>query len=137
MVGDVFAQLLEHLARKKGPRTNLRAYLYQITYHLIVDKAREKRHIISFESAQALASNINSVDSQIEDKALLDDLIEAMNSALTLDQRHVLVLRFVEGFNLKETAAILDKSVSNIKVIENRGIKKLRQTMGQSIEDGK
>ena len=45
IVGDVFARLLEQLADGKGPQTNLRSYLFQITYHMIVDHARDKRHI--------------------------------------------------------------------------------------------
>jgi DNA-directed RNA polymerase specialized sigma24 family protein len=36
IVGDVFAQLLEQFGAGKGPRTNLRSYLYQTAYHLVV-----------------------------------------------------------------------------------------------------
>ncbi len=37
IVGDVFAKLLEHLSAGNGPETNLRSYLFQTAYHLIVD----------------------------------------------------------------------------------------------------
>ena len=40
VVGDVFAQLLEHFSSSKGPKTNLRAYLYQTAYHMIIDHGR-------------------------------------------------------------------------------------------------
>ena len=43
VVGDVFAKFLDQLAAGKGPNTNLRSYLYQTTYHLIVDEARFSR----------------------------------------------------------------------------------------------
>jgi RNA polymerase sigma-70 factor (ECF subfamily) len=51
---------------------------------------------------------------------------------LTDDQRHVIILRFLEGFNLNETAAILGKQVGHIKVIQNRAITKLRKALGDS-----
>jgi DNA-directed RNA polymerase specialized sigma24 family protein len=51
IVGDVFAQLLEKLVAGKGPLTNLRSYLYQIAYHLIVDRARSNHR---FESLEAI-----------------------------------------------------------------------------------
>lgn len=137
VVGNAFARLLESLAKKKGPRSNLRAYLYQVTYHVIVDQTRDKKHFTSFEAVQALESGGNSVAAQVEDKALLESLMKAIKSDLTLDQQHVILLRFVEGFNLNETAMILGKSINNVKVIENRGIKKLRQTLGQSMKDDK
>ena len=40
IVGDVFAKFLEQLSMGKGPETHLRAYLYQMAYHLVVDDAR-------------------------------------------------------------------------------------------------
>jgi RNA polymerase sigma-70 factor (ECF subfamily) len=135
IVGDVFAHLLEYLKKGKGPRKNLRAYLYQITYHVIVDRARENQHFISFEATQLFRSDGSSVAAQVEDRAMMDTLMKVINTSLTLDQRHVILLRFVEDFSLSETAAILGKSVNNIKVIENRGIKKLRQILGNLTED--
>jgi len=52
---------------------------------------------------------------------------------LTEDQRHVIVLRFLEGFSLRETADIIGKQVYNVKVIQNRGIVKLRKALGYKV----
>jgi RNA polymerase sigma factor (sigma-70 family) len=41
IVGDVFARLLDKFVKGEGPRTNLRSYLFQTAYHLVVDHARE------------------------------------------------------------------------------------------------
>ena len=71
-----------------------------------------------------------STQSQIEERVLMDALVSAMNSELSEDQRHVIILRFLEDFSLKETAEIIGKDVNNIKVIQNRGISKLRKTLG-------
>jgi DNA-directed RNA polymerase specialized sigma24 family protein len=37
IVRDVFAKLLDHLSAGNGPSANLRSYLLQTAYHLIVD----------------------------------------------------------------------------------------------------
>jgi DNA-directed RNA polymerase specialized sigma24 family protein len=42
-VGDVSTKFLEQLAAGKGPRTNLRSYLYEMTYNLVVDGFRHSR----------------------------------------------------------------------------------------------
>ena len=68
---------------------------------------------------------------EIENRALLDAVLLAINNDLTVDQRHVIVLRFLEGMDLQETAKILDKSVNNIKVLQNRGIEKIRKVLGR------
>jgi len=131
IVGDVFSQLLEQFAGGKGPRTNLRSYLYQTAYHLVVDHSRENKHTAPLEVAINVQERERSVPTatQIEERVLMEALVTAMNSELTDDQRHVIILRFLEDFSLKETAQIIGKEVNNVKVIQNRGITKLRKAL--------
>jgi RNA polymerase sigma-70 factor, ECF subfamily len=133
-VGDVFALLLEQFADAKGPNTNLRSYMFQITYHVIVDQARNRRHISPLELADFQGENDSPVALQAEKDAALETLISAMTSELNPDQFHVLSLRFMEGFSVRETADIIGKSVNNVKVIQNRAIEKLRQALNRKIE---
>lgn len=135
IVGDVFSQLLEQFAGGKGPRTNLRSYLYQTAYHLVVDHSRDNKHTAPLEVAINLQEPGRTVptSTQIEERVLMEALVSAMNSELTDDQRHVIILRFLEDFSLKETAQIVGKEVNNVKVIQNRGIAKLRKALEHQI----
>ena len=54
------------------------------------------------------------------------ELLHTFQHELTDDQRHVMFLRFLEEFSLRETAAILDKTVGNVKVIQIRALARLR-----------
>jgi RNA polymerase sigma-70 factor (ECF subfamily) len=137
IVGDVFAQLLEQFGAGKGPRTNLRSYLYQTAYHLVVDRSRDNQHNAPLEVAMGTyaGGQFAPTQSQIEERVMMEALISAMNTDLTEDQRHVIILRFLEDFSLKETAEIIGKEVNNIKVIQNRGIAKLRKAMGITLDD--
>ncbi|HEX6033199.1 MAG TPA: sigma-70 family RNA polymerase sigma factor [Anaerolineales bacterium] len=137
IVGDVFAQLLEQFGQGKGPRTNLRSYLYQTAYHLVVDRSRDNQHNAPLEVAMSTyaGGQFAPTQSQIEERVMMEALISAMNTDLTEDQRHVIILRFLEDFSLKETAEIIGKEVNNIKVIQNRGIAKLRKAMGIHMDD--
>jgi len=141
IVGDVFSQLLEQFAGGKGPRTNLRSYLYQTAYHLVVDHSRDNKHTAPLEVAINVQERERSVPTatQIEERVLMEALVSAMNSELTDDQRHVIILRFLEDFSLKETAQIIGKEVNNVKVIQNRGISKLRKALEHQLgeEDDK
>ena len=129
IVGDVFAQLLEQISAGKGPRTNLRAYLYQITYHVIVDHSREEAHMSSMDEALNLPDGMASVAGQVEEQELLRELEAAVANGLTDEQQHVIMLRFVEGFSLQETADITGKKVNAVSVLQNRAISKLRQLL--------
>jgi RNA polymerase sigma-70 factor (ECF subfamily) len=132
VVGDVFTKLLEQFAAGKGPHTNLRSYLYEMAYNLILDGLRRSRREVPLELTEFELERGNghrSVDSSVENKLLMDSLIHAMKEQLTANQRHVIVLRFAEGFSLLETAQIVGKEAGNVKVIQNRAIAKLRKVL--------
>lgn len=127
IVGDVFAKLVDQLASGNGPTSNLRSYLYEIAYHMIVDEARYSRRREPLEALNSLRQDARSGSLRLEDRITLEMVLDAIQRELTDDQRHVIILRFLEEFSLRETAAILDKEVSHIKVIQTRAIAKLRK----------
>lgn len=133
VVGDVFAKFLDQLAAGKGPNTNLRSYLYQTTYHLIIDEVRTNHRKAPLEVIEFVQGNGRTSSTGLEDGMLLDALVMAITNDLTADQRHVIILRFLEGFSLRETADIVGKQVYNVKVIQNRGIAKLRKALGYKV----
>ena len=128
IVGDVFSTLLEQLAVGKGPETNLRAYLYQIAYHMVVDHSRERQRIAPIDE-NAPERNASSVVSQAENQILLNALAFAIKNELTNEQQQVITLRFQESFSLQETARIVGRNVNAVKALENRGVKKLKQIL--------
>jgi RNA polymerase sigma-70 factor (ECF subfamily) len=133
IVGDVFAKLLDQLSVGNGPSTNLRSYLYETTYHLIVDEARLAYREAPLEAVDVLRHDGFSSLVNLENRMLFEAVILAIKKDLTADQRHVIILRFLEGFSLRETADIMGKEVYNVKVIQNRGVAKLRKALGYKV----
>lgn len=129
VVGDVFAKLLDQLAAKKGPTSNLRSYLFQITYHLIIDQVRASYRQTSLEVAKFIQSSGQPLPTGLENQLVLETLFKAIQDDLTGDQRHVIILRFLEGFSILETADIMRITGENVKVIQNRAIAKLRKAL--------
>lgn len=127
IVGDVFVRLLEQLAAGKGPNSNLRAYLYETAYHLIVDEARLSNRRAPLEALTSLKPDVRAGQLGSEEQILLEKALVAIQHDLTSDQRHVITLRFLEEFSLRETAAILGKDISHVKVIQSRALAKLRK----------
>lgn len=136
ITGDTFAQLLEQFAIGKGPHTNLKSYLYQTAYHLGVDHVRKNQHNAPLELAVNISGkDAPSVQAEVENRSTMESLKDAMYSILSDDERHVIVLRFMEDFSLKETAQIIGKEADNVKVIQHRGLTKLRKALGEKIDD--
>lgn len=133
VVGDVFSELLKQLRLGRGPRENLRAYLYQIAYHKIIDMAHKARRYTNLDEAVRLPAQ-RSLSETFEKDSRLAMVVDAMKTELTDIQRYVLSLRFIEGLSLEETAKVIGKDVNNIKAIQNRGVAKLRQVLQNDTE---
>lgn len=131
LTGDVFARLLEKFDEGKGPRKNLRSYLFQTAYHLVVDQSRERQRTATLDVVDTVKQEPEPVQSMAEDKLLLEKLAKIMERELTEEQKNVIVLRFQEEFSLKETAEIVGKNVNAVKALQNRGITRLREAMSR------
>lgn len=108
IVGDAFAQLLGQFATGIGPRSDPRLYLYQTAYSSIVKYLRDSPPNRSAEPVVSAADQSQPQDDK-------EAWISALNNELTEDQCHVMILCFLEDFNLKETAEILGKNVGEIR----------------------
>ena len=125
-VADTFSRFLQSLRVKQGPDTHLQAYLYRIAHNWITDSYR--RHpIISIELDESL-----KIDDSMSPETLADINFEQQNirlalRALTPDQRQVICLRFIEGWQNNEISESLQKPVGAIKALQHRAIETLRR----------
>jgi RNA polymerase sigma-70 factor (ECF subfamily) len=133
IVGDVFSELLEQCATGSE---NLRIFLYQVAYRRVAE------HIITDQDMKRSKTNAKIIIPITQSPALSDEenkqigaLFVAINSHLNDIQRHVMILRFLEGFSLKETAVIVGKSVSSVKVTQNRALARLQKILWPDLEN--
>lgn len=129
IVGDVFARLLDQLSAGNGPTSNLRSYLFETAYHLIVDQVRCSRRTTPLEAVMLLKPDFYSARLCLENQLMFEMILDIIRNDLTEDQRHVIILRFLEDFSLREAASIMGITVTHVKVIQNRAIAKIRQTL--------
>jgi len=134
IVGDVFAKLLEQLSLGSGPSTNLRSYLFEIAYHSIVDEVRYSRRAAPIDVVEFAQRAAGSLDMTVEEHLLFGTLMLAIQCDLTEKQRHVILLRFFEGFSVKETALIMREKINNIEMIQYRAIAALRKAMDSGLQ---
>lgn len=84
----------------------------------------------SLDMTQLWDSDAKSPSRIVSDRQRSADLKEAMEQ-LPDNYREVLVLRFFESLSVAETAATLDCSVANAKVLQFRAMKKLQTILKQ------
>lgn len=135
IVSQVFLHLMEKIDRYQiAPKDNATifpAWLYRLAHNKMVDVLRKthRREHVGLEHAEEIAepkSLLDVVEEQIDFKQLLHTL-----KLLNEQQRQVLLLRFVEGFSIAETAQILQKTEGAIKALQHRSLENLRRYLQQ------
>lgn len=129
-VAETFARLLDAFRRGRGPRQFLRAYLYRIAHNWLTDQFRARRGDVSLEDAIPLPA---PDDPAAEAEAhIRQQAVRAALLRLTPDQRQVILLRYVEGWELEEVARAVRKPVGAVKALQHRAIARLRRLLNDT-----
>jgi len=134
IASDVFVRLLEAVRNKRGPQTNLKAWLFATASHAVVDHLRRTYR----RPAESLPEDLLDLDSMPHD--IFDQMEQKRNvqrayAMLTTDQQHVLALRFGQGYSLEETAAMLRKNVNAVKALQFRALAALQRNIEEMNDD--
>ncbi|MDX9864514.1 MAG: sigma-70 family RNA polymerase sigma factor [Anaerolineaceae bacterium] len=125
-VAETFSRLLRVLHKGKGPKDHLKAYLYRIAHNWITDQyRRQPPPPLELDEAMTVDSG-KTVQDEVEHN-LHQERIRAALYLLPETQRQVIVLRYLEGWSVKEVAASLKRSSGAVKAIQNRATTSLRK----------
>jgi RNA polymerase sigma-70 factor, ECF subfamily len=126
LTADVFARVYEKIDAFQPQGAPLSAWVFRIAHNRLVDTIRRRpRQVqVALDDAPELAAApvFGGIDQQV---AL--DQIKVGLSRLTPEQRQVIVLRFLEGKSLAETAAIVGRNEDAVKKLQARGLASLRR----------
>ena len=131
IVSEVFVKLIRSLGTKSAPHSHLRGWLFRVARNEIATHYQkvDKMNVINLEEWMPAPS-------ESDPETRIGDLMEIhrMRHAIRMlndEQQEVLILRFGQRLSLKETADIMDKSVSAIKSLQFRAVDTLRTIMLQ------
>ena len=134
IASDVFVRLLEAAQNKRGPQTNLRAWLFATASHIIIDYLRQlyRRPV---ESLPEDLLDFDSIPHDIFDQREQKRNVQQAYAMLTTEQQHVLALRFSQGFSLEETATALKKNANAVRALQFRALAALQRNFEEMNND--
>ncbi len=125
-VAETFSRFLKSLRAQHGPQEHLQAYLYRIAHNWITDQYRRQPppplELDENLRAEDAAQPENQVDQRNE-----QDQVRGALRMLTPDQRQVVILRFLEGWENEEVAAAVQKPVTAVRALQHRALAALRR----------
>jgi RNA polymerase sigma-70 factor (ECF subfamily) len=127
-VAETFSRFLHALHAGKGPASYLQAYLYRIAHNWITDQyRREPPPTFSLEEEIHLSEDLPP-EQQVLD-GIQAEQVRAALYQLTPDQRQVVVLKFLQGWDNEQVSRALEKPVSAVKSLQHRALNALRRIL--------
>ena len=127
ITGEVFLRMVENIHTFQPRGVPFTAWLYRITRNYLADFIQKESRMKIVPLAEGSNTRHTAVNplALIEQKLETEALLEVLNH-LDKIQRDVLILRFLVGLSLQETADTLDKTVSAVKSIQFRSLKAMK-----------
>lgn len=132
LVAEVLARMLKHVDSFVVEQASFQAWLFRIARNLIIDyhRGRTRRPQVSLEARLELepASEPGGYDPHIERLLDREELREAL-ATVTGEQREVILLHVIEGWDLPDVALLLDRTLPSVKGLYYRGVQALRRAL--------
>jgi RNA polymerase sigma-70 factor, ECF subfamily len=127
LTSEVFHHALANLRRFEWRGIPFAAWLFRIAANLISDRwQRQGREQVVDDPEQIEAAQAKGAEfEEVERKATLFRLVDT----LPVEQRRVVVLRFVEQKSIKEVAREIRKTEGAVKQLQFRAVSSLRARM--------
>jgi RNA polymerase sigma-70 factor (ECF subfamily) len=139
ITADTFVRAIKRLHTWQNQGRDVGAWLVTIARNLVADHFKSGRYRLEVTTGDA--SSADKVDTSSEgspEAAVLDyftnvTLLSAVKM-LVPEQQECIVLRFIQGFSVAETAQIMEKNEGAIKAMQHRAIQSLRRLLRKELE---
>lgn len=136
LVQEVYIRVLKSYDRFEG-KSSEKTWLFSIARNAAIDHFRKQK-----SWKQKLLESFDWDRHQIRDHQSLPEEIALQNenirwiyqslSHCTLDQRSVIILRYIQLLSISETAEMLNWSESKVKTTQHRALKAIKKVMEES-----
>jgi RNA polymerase sigma-70 factor (ECF subfamily) len=132
LVAEVFVRVIEKVGGYVQGSTPFQAWLFRIARNLVTDHYRsvKRRPQVSFEQwlAAEPGAEPGGWDNAIDGLPLREELQAGLHM-LTEEQRQVIILHVIEGWDMPQVAQLLGRSLPSVKSLYYRGMESLRRAL--------
>lgn len=132
LTSDTFLRALRRIDSFSWQGHDLRAWLFTIARNLVIDHVKSSRFRLEVPTADLL--DLDPGDDGIEDTVLGRLRAAALGDAIRQlgpDQQECLVLRFLQGLSIAETAAVMGRSQGAVKQLQLRSVRALAKILDE------
>jgi RNA polymerase sigma-70 factor (ECF subfamily) len=132
LVSEVMARIIGRIDGFKLEQATFQAWVFRIARNLIADyyRSRKRKPQVSLDMMLENEPENEPRRHDLEIDNILDrDQLRDGLAALTDEQRQVILLHVVEGWELPQVARLLDRTIPSVKSLYYRGVQSLRHAL--------
>ena len=132
IAAEVFLKFYSALDSYSSQKESPLPYLFTITRNLLINDGKKKKTELFEDGAE---EQIRDTTRGQMDKSILDEDVKhimSKMSELAPDQREVIELKFLSELSSREIAELLSKSEANVRQLESRGLRRLRELCNET-----
>jgi RNA polymerase sigma-70 factor (ECF subfamily) len=128
LAADVMLKMIESIRKYQFKGLPFSAWVFRIARNRLIDLHRRRRRRGEVDLSESLAGTLASPQAMAE-LALQRGQIQVALKYLTEEQRQVIVLKFIEGFDNRSVGSIMGRSEGAIKSLQHRALASLKRVL--------
>jgi RNA polymerase sigma-70 factor, ECF subfamily len=131
---ETFLRALRRIGTISYQGRDIGAWFITIARNIVLDHLKSARHRLELTTADTLEGKeqAESTESAVLGLLQSERLMQAVNQ-LGDEQRECVMLRFVQGLSVSETAGVMGKNDGAIKALQHRAVRKLADLVGSEL----
>lgn len=130
LASDVMLKMIESIHKYRFRGLPFGAWVFRIARNRLIDLHRRRRRRGEVDLSETLSSGLANPQALAE-RALERGQLQVALKHLTDEQRQVIVLKFIQGFDNRSVGKIMDRSEGAIKSLQHRALGSLRRLLDQ------
>jgi RNA polymerase sigma-70 factor (ECF subfamily) len=128
---ETFLRALRRIGTISYQGRDIGAWFITIARNIVLDHLKSARHRLETTTADTIEGpdQAQSTESAVLDQLQSERLMQAVGQ-LGTEQRECVMLRFVHGLSVSETAGVMGKNDGAIKALQHRAVRKLAELVG-------
>jgi RNA polymerase sigma-70 factor (ECF subfamily) len=131
---ETFLRALRRISTISYQGRDIGAWFVTIARNIVLDHMKSARHRLEITTADTIEGNDRepSPEAAVLESLASQRLMAAVGQ-LGEEQRECVMLRFIQGFSVSETATVMGKNDGAIKALQHRAVRKLAELIGSEL----
>ena len=131
---ETFLRALRRISTISYQGRDIGAWFITIARNIVLDHLKSARHRLELTTADTIEGkdHVASTEEAVLDVLQSERLMQAV-AQLGDEQRECVMLRFVHGLSVSETANVMGKNDGAIKALQHRAVRKLADLIGSEL----